>query len=150
MGAKTTAAATSLLNHILNNLAWTSIGDAPGLLPSATTGVLWLGLHTADPGVGGNQTTNELAYTGSGRISVARDGTQWSVVGNTATNLALLTFAACAGGGGTATFVGIGTDAAGAGNLLYRATITFPVAGLLISPGITPLIQIGAATVIES
>ena len=149
MGAKTTAAATSLLNHILNNAAWTNIGDAPGLLPSATTGVLWLSLHTADPGIAGDQTTNELAYTGSGRIGVARDGTQWNIVGNTATNLAVLTFAACAGGSGTATFVGIGTANAGAGNLLYRATITTPVAGLNISAGITPIIQIGSATVQE-
>lgn len=150
MGAKSTAASTALLDHVLNNIAWAGIGDAPGLLPSAANGSLYLGLHSADPGVGGNQTTNELAFGGYARLAVTRAGGAWTVAAGSASNAALLTFSACAAGSGTALFVSVGTDLAGAGNLLYRATIITPVAGLAISAGITPQIQIGAAVITES
>lgn len=151
MAAKTTAFAGALLDLILNNAALPNIGDAAGLQPSGADGVLYLSLHTADPGVGGNQTTNECAYTGYSRISVARTGALWTVVAPSATNAGLLTWGACTAGSTTATYVGVGTDASpGAGNLLYRALITNPAAGLVINPGITPQVAIGAATITES
>jgi hypothetical protein len=150
MAAKTTAFSNAVLEHILNNVAIANIGDVPGLPPSVTTGNLVLSLHTADPGIAGDQTTSEIVYTGYTRINAARDGTKWAVVGNTATNAAAFTFPACAGGGGTVTYIGIGTDLAGAGTLLYRATVIFPVAGMPISAGITPIIQISSASVSES
>jgi hypothetical protein len=150
MGAKTTAGATATLTIILNNFAWTGVGDAGGILPSAADGNIYLSLHSADPGVGGNQTTNELSYTGYARIPVSRDGTQWTIAAGSASNAADLLGALCTAGSGVATFVGIGTDAVGAGNLLYRGTILIPVAGLTITPGITPKIVIGSAVVTES
>lgn len=150
MGAKTTAFASATLSHVLNNAAIANVGDAPGLPPSATTGSLYLSLHTADPGLGGDQSTNEIVYTGYTRIAVARDGTKWTVVGASATNAAVFTFPACAGGSGTALFVGIGVSSAGANLLIYRGTITAPPAGLAISAGITPIIQIGSATITEA
>ena len=150
MGAKTTASASAHLSHILNNAAIANVGDAPGLPPSATTGSLYLSIHTADPGLAGDQSTSEIVYTGYTRIAVARDGTQWNVVGASATNLAVLAFLACAGGSGTALFIGVGTDPVGAGLLLYRGTITAPPAGLAISAGITPNIQIGSALITEA
>jgi len=150
MAAKTTAAGTALLELILNNVAWTGIGDAGGILPSTADGNFYLSLHSADPGVGGNQTTNELAYTGYVRVAATRNGTQWSVVAATATTLTDLVFGLCTVGGGTATYVGVGTDSVGAGNLIYRALVTVPGAGLLISPGITPKITAGAAVITET
>ncbi len=150
MAAKTTAYATALLNLVLNNIALAFIGDAAGLQPSAADGNYYLSLHSADPGTGGNQTTSELSYTGYGRIAVIRDGTQWSVAAGVATTLVDIFFNLCTAGGGTATYVGIGTDLAGAGNLLYRALVLTPVAGIVITPGITPKITAGAALVTES
>lgn len=150
MGAKTTASSGAYLAHILNNVAIANVGDVPGLPPSVTTGNLYLSLHSADPGIGGNQTTSEHAWAGYARIPIARDGTKWTVIGAAAQNAAIFTFPACAGGSDTALFVGVGTDLAGAGFLLYRGTITAPVAGLAISAGITPIIQIGSANITES
>jgi hypothetical protein len=81
---------------------------------------------------------------------VVRDGTKWAVAAASASNLADFLFPLCTAGSGTITFVGIGTDLAGAGTLLYRATVITPVAGLAVSPGITPKIAIGTAIVTES
>ncbi len=150
MAAKTTAYATGLLNLVLNNTAFANIGDASGLQPSGADGNFYLSLHTADPGASGNQTSSEIAYTGYGRIAVIRDGTQWSVAAGVASTLVDIFFGLCTAGGGTATYAGIGTDLSGAGNLLYRALVTSPVAGIVISPGITPKISAGAALVTES
>ena len=137
------------MSLVLNNVALPFIGDAAGLQPSAADGNLYLGLHTADPGASGNQTTNEISYTGYVRIPVVRDGTQWLVAAGVATTLVDLFFGLCTAGGGTATYAGIGTDLAGAGNLLYRAAVLTPIGGLIITPGITPKITAGAALVTE-
>ena len=58
-----TAAANALLLLLLNNTDWANIGDAGGLQNSAAAGSFYLSLHTSSPGEGGNQTTNEIAYT---------------------------------------------------------------------------------------
>lgn len=59
----TTAAANALLLLLLNNTDWANIGDAGGLQNSAAAGSLYLSLHTASPGEGGGQATNEIAYS---------------------------------------------------------------------------------------
>jgi len=56
-------AATDFLELLFTNLDWANIGDAGGLLQSATAGSLYLSLHTSSPGTGGDQTTNEISYT---------------------------------------------------------------------------------------
>lgn len=68
------------LKLIFQNAAWTNIGDAGGLLPSATAGSLYVSLHTGDPGSGGDQSTNECAYTSYARVAVARSAGGWTVV----------------------------------------------------------------------
>jgi hypothetical protein len=70
---------SEILEHILNNEDIPLIGDASGLLQSAADGNLYLNLHTADPGAGGDQTTNEATYTGYARLAAVRDGTVWTV-----------------------------------------------------------------------
>lgn len=57
------SAATDLLELIFNNVDWANIGDATGLPGSAVAGSLYISLHTASPGEGGDQTTNEASYT---------------------------------------------------------------------------------------
>src|SRR5882762_5387367 len=60
------------LTHLFTNGSITLVGDATGLPASATVGSLYLSLHTADPGVTGDQTTSEATYTSYARVAVAR------------------------------------------------------------------------------
>jgi len=144
MSALSNAAETALLELLFKNTNWANIGDATGLRGSSVAGVFYLSLHTADPGEGGNQGTNEISYTGYARVSVARSGAGFTVSGDNVSNAAEILFGAMtAGAGGTATYVGLGTDLSGAGNLLFKALVTSPASGLAISAGITPRIAAG-------
>lgn len=137
---------TDLLNHLFKNAAVTLVGDAAGLLGSVLVGSLYVGLHTADPGEAGDQTTSEATYTGYGRIAVARSAAGFTVTNNAVTNAALVTFAPCTGGSNTITHFSIGTALSGAGKLLYSGALT---ASLNVSNGITPEFAIGALTITE-
>lgn len=90
--------------------------------------LLYLALHTADPGEGGAQNTTEATYTSYARISVARDATGWDISGNTASNDDLLQFPQCTGGSSTITHVSIGTAASGAGQILYSGALSASLA----------------------
>ncbi len=135
---------TSLLQHILQNADIANIGDATGLRGSTTPGSLYVSLHTSDPGEGGAQNTNEIAYTGYARVAVARSPGGWSVAANVASNAAAVSFPQCTGGSGTATHFAIGTAASGAGNLLMSGALT---SSLAISNNITPNFNAGGLTV---
>lgn len=109
---------------VFNNDAITLIGDAAGLLPSAADGSLYVGLHTADPGEGGDQTTSEATYTGYARIAVARTTGGWTVTANAVTNAAAITFGKRTDvGSETITHFVVGTDSSGAGKLLYKGSL---------------------------
>lgn len=110
---------------------------------------LYVSLHTADPGETGSQTTSEIAYTNYARVAVLRSASGWTVTDNTATNAAVVTFPACTGSSGTATYAAVGTAASSTGKLLYSGAITTPSGGLAISTGITPSFAIGAISVSE-
>lgn len=136
----------ALLLLIFNNTAITGVGDAGGLLPSATAGSLYVSLHTSDPGEAGDQTSNETAYTNYGRVAVARSGSGWTVSSNTASNAALVQFATCGVSGATLTHFGVGTDSTGAGKLLYSGALS---SSLAVSSGIQPQFAIGELDVTE-
>ena len=108
---------------------------------------LYLSLHTADPGVGNAQTTNEVAYTSYARIAILRTTGGWTVATNTATNLALAQFAQCGVTGATATHVAIGTAASGAGNVLYAGALS---SSLAIAQNIQPQFAASALVVTET
>src|SRR5690348_10906685 len=113
-----TAFSTGLLDLLLQNAALANIGDAGGLQPSSSAGSLYIALHTASPGVGGNQSTNEAAYTGYARVAVARTSGGWTVSGNAYSNTSAITFPACTGGTETETYFSIGTSSTGVGEIL--------------------------------
>lgn len=137
--SKSNACENSLLLLIFNNTDFANIGDAGGLQNSATAGSLYLSLHTSDPGEAGDQTTNEIAYTGYARVAVARSGAGFTVAGNAVTLAANADFPEMTGGaGGTVTHFGVGTASSGAGVLLYSGT-TDP--DILISTGIIPRLK---------
>lgn len=136
----TNAAETGLLNLMFVNTNWANIGDATGLRGSSSAGVLYVSLHTADPGEAGSQSTSEANYTGYSRVDVARSGAGWTVSGNNCSNAAAVTFGACTAGSSTVTYFGIGTDASGAGNLIASGALTSQLA---VSAGITPSFGVG-------
>ena len=134
------AAENAILLHLFQNLDYANIGDVTGLRSSTAAGVFYVGLHTADPGEAGTQSTSEIAYTGYARVSVARTSGGWTVSGNAVSNTAAVNFPACTAGSGTATHFSIGSNASGAGNLLLSGSLT---GSLAISAGITPAFSAG-------
>lgn len=107
---------------------------------------LFLSLHTADPGEGGNQTTNEATYTSYARVSVSRSGTGWTVSGNQVQNAALVQFPQATGGTNTITHVAVGTASSGTGQILYSGALN---SSLTVSSGIQPQFSAGALTLTE-
>lgn len=140
MAAKTTAYLEALLDLIFRNTALANIGDTSGLQPSATPGNLYVSLHTASPTTSGDQSTNECTYTGYSRLAVPRSSPDWTRSGVDISPGSNLTFGSCTAGSESATYMGIGTDATGAGHLLYFGPITPTIA---ISTGITPVLTTG-------
>lgn len=134
------AAETALLLLIFNNTNYANIGDATGLRGSTTAGVLYIGLHTADPAETGSQSTSEATYTGYARISIARSGAGFTVSGGQVSNAALAAFGACSAGSNTITHFSIGTASSGAGTLLGSGALN---ASLAVSSGVTPQFAIG-------
>jgi hypothetical protein len=139
----TNAAEAALLDLLFLNVDWANIGDAAGLQNSATAGSFYISLHSADPGEAGNQSTNEISYTGYARVAVNRTAGGWTRTVSTIANTALVQFGQCTGGTATATHFGIGTDSSGAGNLLLKGALN---ASLSISNGIQPQFAAGAMT----
>lgn len=137
---------TALLGLIMTNVAATNVGDAGGLLPSASAGVFWISL-TVSPGhtEAGDQTTNETAYTNYARQDEARNVTQWTVTGDTADNDNAIGFPTCGVTGATLFGFGLGSSTSGVGNLFIIGDLT---ATLAVSSGVTPSFAAGALDVV--
>lgn len=136
---------TGLLTLIYNNTNYANVGDATGLRGSSTAGSFYIGLHTADPGEAGSQTTSEATYTSYARVAVARSGAGFTVSGNSVSNAAAVTFPAATGGSNTITHFSVGTDSSGAGTLLFKGALSSPTS-VVVSTGITPSFAIGTLT----
>ncbi len=142
---KSTATCNSILALIFNATAWADIAENDSSAPATN---LYLSLHTADPGVGNNQTTNETAYTNYVRIAVARTTVGWDAPASGATaNAALAQFAQCGVTGATLTHVAIGTASSGAGTVLYAGALS---SSLAVANGIQPQFAAGALDVTET
>jgi hypothetical protein len=142
---KSTATCNSILALIFNATAWADIAENDSTSPA---GNLYLSLHTATPGVGNNQTTNETAYTNYARIAVVRTTSGWDVPSGGATaNAALAQFAQCGVTGATITHVAIGTASSGTGTVLYAGALS---SSLAVANGIQPQFAAGALDVTET
>ena len=120
-----------------NNVSFTGIGDSSGLPAAAAAGNLYISLHTADPGVAGDQTTNEVAYTNYDRVAVPRTSSGWTVTANEVVPVNPVQFPQ--GGVGAspiAAFFGIGTDPTGAGKLLRKGPLS---PNITLGNGVTPV-----------
>jgi hypothetical protein len=124
-----------LLKLIFNATAITGIAQNHGT-PIAN---LYVALHTADPDETGDQTTSEISYTGYARVAVARTTGGWTVTNNSVSPVASIDFGEMTGGtGGTVTHVSIGTDASGAGKILYAGALT---PNITVTTGVIPRIK---------
>jgi hypothetical protein len=142
---KSTATCNSILALIFNGTAWADIAQNDGSGPLTD---LYLSLHTADPGIGNSQLTNEAAYTNYARIAVARTTGGWDAPSAGATaNAALAQFAQCGVTGATLTHVAIGTAGSGAGTVLYAGALS---SSLAVANGIQPQFAAGALDVTET
>jgi hypothetical protein len=141
---KSTDTCNKILQLAFNAVAWPGIADNAAASPLTN---LYVSLHSADPGIGNSQGTNEVAYTNYARIAIARTAGGWTVAANTAVNAALAQFAQCGTTGATATHVAIGTNPTGAGNVLYAGALS---ASLTIANLIQPQFSAGALQVTES
>lgn len=141
---KSLTAASNILKIQLTATAWANIADNAASSPLTS---LYLSLHTADPGTGGSQLTNETAYTNYVRVAVARTSGGWTVTSNSAVNAALVQFAQCGVTGATITHVAIGTASSGAGLVLYAGALT---SSLEVANGIQPQFAASALTVTET
>jgi len=141
---KATDTCNDLLALIFNATTWNGIAENDSSSPATS---LYLSLHTSSPGIGGLQTTNEIAYTDYERKAVVRTTSGWTVPSSSSTtNAALEQFIICGASGGTATHLAIGTAASGGGRVLYAGALNNALA---IALGIQPQFSIGAITVTE-
>lgn len=113
-------------------------------LPWAAATELDVHLHTADPGEGGNSTTNECNYTGYAPVTVNRSATDWTVTGNTVENDNLIQFPQCSAGTNTATHMSVTPE--GSTQILFSGALA---SSLSISAGIQPQVAAGGFTVTE-
>lgn len=138
-GGKGSVFDNDLLKMILNGIGIPNICDNAASAPLTS---LYLSLHTADPGAGGSQNTNEAAYTSYARQAVARSSTGFTVSGATATLTAAVIFPSATGGSETETWAAVGTALTGPGKILYRGPIT---PNLTVSSGVSPQLTTGTA-----
>lgn len=111
-----------LLKLIFNGTAITGIADNASDTPLTN---LYLALHTSDPGENGNQSSNEVSYTGYARVAVSRSAGGWTVTSNSVSPTNAIEFGEMTGGApGTATHVSIGTHSSTSGKILYRGALT--------------------------
>lgn len=142
---KSTTTCNNILALIFNATTWNDIAENDTSSPATN---LYLSLHTATPGVGGSQTTNETTYTNYLRVAVIRTTSGWAVPASGATsNAALVQFAQCGATGATITHVAIGTAASGAGLVLYAGALN---TSLAVANLIQPQFAANALTVTEA
>jgi hypothetical protein len=144
MAAKGTTFDNDLLKLIFNGTNIALLADNTVTTPLTN---LYVSLHTASPGVGGDQTTNEAAYTGYGRVAVARTAGGWTVTTNSVSPVATIVFPASTSGPETETYFAVGTvTTGGTGKLLYFGTIT---PNIIVNSGTTPQI-LSSSTIVEN
>jgi hypothetical protein len=142
--SKSNATENDLVKFIFNNVAMPAYGAN-----------LQVNLHTADPGEAADDETAAPTYTGYAAVSVARDGTGWTICdgtnpyaanasGNAAKNAAEVTFPECTGGSDTITHASISVVATG--QILYKGALTAPIN---VSNLITPRFPAGTLILAE-
>lgn len=125
------AFANDLLLLILHGTAIAGLADNAASAPLTE---FYAALHAAAPGAA--QSDDEVAYTGYGRVAIARSAGGWDITGPVANPAVDVVFPLITGGGGTdATHWSIGTVASGAGKVLLSGKLA---PALLLTEGQQP------------
>lgn len=133
MAAKGSTFDDDILKLIFNGTAIANIADNTTTSPLTN---LYVSLHTADPTVGGNQTSNEISYTPYARVAVARTSGGWTVTGASVSPASTISFAQMSSGsGGTVTHVIVGTASSSTGKILYYGALS---PNIVVANGVTP------------
>src|SRR5215471_19642939 len=96
-GGKANTYDNDLLKLLFNATPIPNIADNAATSPLTN---LYLSLHTADPGAGGNQNTSEATYTSYARVAVARTTGGFTVSSNSCVLANPATFPTPTGGAG--------------------------------------------------
>lgn len=116
---KLSAFRNDILRLIFNGTAIANLADNAATGPLTN---LQVALHSAFPGLGGDQTSSEVAYTGYARVAVAR-GAGWTVTGNSVSPAATISFPQCTATASVlATHFSVGQAASGASKV-FRAGV---------------------------
>jgi hypothetical protein len=133
MAALTTQSANDLLNYILRNVA----------VPWAGT-TKYLSLHSGTIGSGGDQTTNEITYTGYARVAVTTTtgGLFDAASGGATENNAAVSFGNPTAGTFpiTVTHIALGANSSGAGTVIEYTALNDP---LVINLNVQPNLATG-------
>lgn len=143
MAAKGNTFDSDLLKLIYQAVAIANIADNAGSSPLTS---LYVSLHTASPGVGGTQQTNEAAYTSYARVAVVRTSSGWAISGQTISPVSNIVFPTATGGSETETYAAVGTASSGTGKILHFGALSPTI---VVSSGVTPSITT-TSTIVES
>lgn len=109
------------LKLIFQAVAIATIADNAATTPLAN---IQVALHTAFPGLAGDQTNSEVAYTGYARIPVVRSAVGWTVAANIASPAATISFGQCTNVTTVvATFFSAGVANSGASKILRMGVL---------------------------
>lgn len=143
-GEKSAAFDNALLQLIFNGTSIT--GLAQNTLSSPYT-TLYCALHTADPTASGNQSTNEISYTGYARVAVGRTSSGWVVSGSSVSPVSSIIWPSPTGSATqTATYWSVSGISSGSNLFFYAGPIT---PSIVITVGIPPTLTT-ATTVTET
>jgi hypothetical protein len=138
-GGKATTFENDLLKLIF---AGTTIANIANNASASPLTSLYISLHTADPGVGGTQVTNETTYSSYARYTAARTTTAWTITSNSVSPAFNFAFPASTGGSGTLTYAAVGVAVSGASKILYRGPLT---SNITIANGVVPTLTTSSA-----
>jgi hypothetical protein len=123
-----------ILDLLFNGTAIPNLAVNTAASPATT---LTIALHTADPGETGIQTTNETAYTGYARVTVARTSGGWVRTGSSMSPVSSIDFGECTAlPGATITHASIGTGVSN--NIMYKGPLSPTIA---MAVGVIPRIK---------
>jgi hypothetical protein len=140
MAAKATTFSSDFLKLIFNATPIANLADNAASSPVTN---LYVSLHTANPGAGGSQSTNEAAYTGYARQALIRNSSAWAITSNAVSPVSAINFPIASAGSETETYAAVGTASSGAGKLLWFGAISPTIA---VTTGVIP--QLGTSSTI--
>jgi hypothetical protein len=118
--SKSRTTANNFLKLLYNATAIANIADNAAATPITS---VYVALHSADPADTATQDSNEIAYTGYGRVAVARTTGGWTVTNDSVSPVATVSFGACTAGSAVATHWSTGKTSTGATDIFHSGPI---------------------------